>query len=77
MHTCHNPYENRANKKSIWNAVIEGPPARPLKAEKECAKLIPDAIWQLLLDCWNSNPDERPSVNKIIRRIESGNLSKS
>lgn len=75
MHTIHDPYDNRVNKKTIFASIIEGPPARPKRKVVDPAIPISDGVWSLLLKCWNSNAEERPTVNKIIRVIEAGELS--
>jgi hypothetical protein len=76
MHTCHDPYGDRMNKNTIWNAILEGPPARPRDSFYSCEprRLISEPIWELLLECWKGVVDQRPTVNSIVRRLESGDL---
>lgn len=30
-----------------------------------------DEAWRLLEDCWNHDPDQRPSVAEVLERLES------
>ncbi|KAL2918548.1 U1 snRNP protein [Polyrhizophydium stewartii] len=31
----------------------------------------PDGLWELIQDCWNQDPDKRPSFVQIVRTLES------
>jgi len=78
MHECKDPYALQ-NKQTVWTSILKGPPARPRippPNPKDPKRPIPDPIWKLLLTCWNEVVDERPTINSIVRRLESGELSK-
>ncbi|KDQ60410.1 hypothetical protein JAAARDRAFT_56313 [Jaapia argillacea MUCL 33604] len=53
----------------------ERPKIRPKRPNAEdCLKLgISDEVWQLMTDCWEENPSARPSLSKIINRLEAIN----
>jgi hypothetical protein len=72
MYAGSDPYHDLGNKTAIWNAILEGPPARPKPSKKSAASPtpIPDHLWKLLLECWSGIAAQRPSINKIVRRIE-------
>ncbi|KAF5351141.1 hypothetical protein D9756_008335 [Leucocoprinus leucothites] len=43
-------------------------PSRPLP--KDAGEELTDELWRLLEDCWNYEPNDRPSLNEVLRRLE-------
>lgn len=43
-------------------------PSRP--APGKAAKELTDEAWSLLEDCWIHEPDQRPSLEEVLRRLE-------
>ncbi|KAL2916731.1 hypothetical protein HK105_203849 [Polyrhizophydium stewartii] len=37
---------------------------RPIRAAN-----VPDALWQIMRDCWEVNPEARPTLDEVIRRL--------
>ncbi|KAL2918541.1 hypothetical protein HK105_201942 [Polyrhizophydium stewartii] len=58
------PFANAMDEKAVAHAIRRG--VRPARADS-----IPDALWDLLDDCWNKDPAERPAFAQVVRRIEA------
>jgi son of sevenless len=47
----------------IWNEDLR--PERPLR----CVWLS-DALWQLMKECWAKDPNQRPDITDVCRRLQ-------
>jgi hypothetical protein len=45
-------------------------PKRPTEPEV-VANGLDDTLWDLLMDCWKADPQERPTIDQLIARLES------
>ncbi|CUA77196.1 WD repeat-containing protein 5 homolog [Dictyostelium discoideum] [Rhizoctonia solani] len=64
------PYPECRQDFAIIIKVQKGvPPARPLKRLKDNEQ--GNMMWQLLLDCWNRDPNARPSSKKVVDTLVS------
>lgn len=73
MYCGRDPYkEDGVHPIQVWSAILQGPPKRPTRRnlDYEAWSAIPDELWNLLLSCWDANRDERPSINKVLRKLE-------
>ncbi|KXN91804.1 hypothetical protein AN958_11954 [Leucoagaricus sp. SymC.cos] len=43
-------------------------PSRP--SPEETSEELTDEMWNLMEDCWNFEPNERPSLDEVLRRLE-------
>lgn len=43
-----------------------GPPAGFIQQPSE----IPDALWNILLWCWNDDPSERPTMSQLVTEFD-------
>eukprot|EP01119_Soliformovum_irregulare_P026187 TRINITY_DN9933_c0_g1_i3.p1 TRINITY_DN9933_c0_g1~~TRINITY_DN9933_c0_g1_i3.p1 ORF type:complete len:774 (-),score=142.82 TRINITY_DN9933_c0_g1_i3:70-2151(-) len=57
-----NPYVGMSNKETA-EFVTEG---GRMKKPKDC----PDEVYQMMLDCWDREPEKRPTFSEIVKRIE-------
>ena len=64
--TDHRPYwSNRCQNESqttqaIWDGELP---------KREVWRWITDEVWQLLLDCWKQNPEERLDMTEVYERF--------
>ena len=56
------PYPDIATNAQVYEAVIEG---YRMPEPKDC----PKALYQIMLDCWRLNDDERPTFNNIHHHL--------
>ncbi len=64
LFTRETPFNGETIETVIQQVVLEQ--ARPHSiAEYQC----PPPIFQLIQQCWNANPEQRPSFNKIIQDL--------
>ncbi|KAJ7926346.1 kinase-like domain-containing protein, partial [Mycena leptocephala] len=59
------PFFEVANDMAVGLKVIGG--GRPSRLEM----ISPAHLWMLLEDCWDQNPDQRPTMSKILFRLVS------
>jgi len=57
------PYYGMSNKEVIEKVVEED---YRLPSPENC----PEEIYQWMLECWNKEPEERPSFKELYNRIE-------
>jgi hypothetical protein len=51
------------NDALVLFATLEG--RRPERIDS-----IPDAAWDVMVDCWKHSPEERPQTSTLIKRLE-------
>ncbi|KAJ7914680.1 kinase-like domain-containing protein, partial [Mycena leptocephala] len=56
------PFYELPNDMAVALKVTAG--ARPSRPE-----IISDGLWSLLQDCWKEDPNKRPKMTEIIRRL--------
>jgi hypothetical protein len=57
------PFFSLKKDPQVFFATIEG--RRPERVD-----FIPDAAWDVMVDCWKHSPRERPEINLLIGRLE-------
>ncbi|KAJ7705507.1 kinase-like domain-containing protein [Mycena rosella] len=61
------PFYELSNDATIIFKVIGGDrPTRPLSCS---ATTVYDSLWDLIQDCWQGNPDLRPTAAQIVERL--------
>lgn len=58
----------KRGRSSIMMMLYSEPDVRPTRPKDE--DLVTDEVWDLIQDCWKTNPDERPDFVEIHRRLE-------
>jgi hypothetical protein len=58
------PFFGLRHDPAIFSATLEG--RRPERIDS-----IPDAAWDIMVDCWKHSPEERPQTSKLVERLES------
>jgi hypothetical protein len=44
-------------------------PMRP--SEEDCGgHAMPDELWEMAQECWSMKPEDRPSIESLVRRLE-------
>ncbi|KAK7019397.1 hypothetical protein VNI00_018086 [Paramarasmius palmivorus] len=58
------PFHDLSKEAAVLLAILQGKrPSRPLDG------VVPDELWSLMNDCWNSDPTSRPTAEDILRRL--------
>ncbi|KAJ7628448.1 kinase-like domain-containing protein [Roridomyces roridus] len=69
------PFSNLTRDLAVIMAVREGHrPARPPSCTGTPAL---DALWRLLQDCWQGEPQSRPTASQVVERLEGGDIRAS
>lgn len=65
------PYHEKRNDQSVIMAISRGEhPSRPDNIFSEpWETALHNKVWELTTDCWTSDPDERPPVGSVLRRL--------
>lgn len=50
---------------------------RPERPEGVQGVWFTDSVWEMLVHCWSSQPDDRPSLNTVLRCLQDDPLSSS
>lgn len=45
---------------------------RPPRPESTIAGDLDDAMWDLIQDCWKTEPKDRPEITEIYERLKPG-----
>ncbi len=45
---------------------------RPPRPESTIAGDLDDAMWDLIQDCWKTEPKDRPEITRIFERLKPG-----
>ncbi|KAG6905877.1 hypothetical protein DXG01_017127 [Tephrocybe rancida] len=66
------PFAHLTREATIMNRVSNGErPARPFKTSPSWSVWgLTDDIWSSMEACWNSEPEERPSAQLVITRVD-------
>jgi serine/threonine protein kinase len=56
------PYPDFFDKDTIVNFLLRG-------QRLECPETVGDEIYQIMLQCWAENPDERPNFEKLVDKF--------
>lgn len=50
-----------------------GRPIRPQgeDSQKILRRGLHDQLWELLLWCWSNNPENRPTIDEVIKALET------
>ncbi|KXN81954.1 Mitogen-activated protein kinase kinase kinase 1, partial [Leucoagaricus sp. SymC.cos] len=59
-------YETRQNFR-VAHQVVEG--IKPRKPDLQKTRGLTESIWSLMQDCWELNPDKRPTVKQITNML--------
>ena len=66
--TCKKPYSDNLDKTRnhyvFMNAITDGMRPRPLISE-------PKDVMNLITNCWEGDPAQRPSIKKVNENLES------
>ena len=66
--TCKKPYLNDREKTKNYvvfmNAIKDGMRPRPIISE-------PNDVMNLITNCWEADPAQRPSIKKVYENLES------
>jgi len=57
------PYSSYQNNTEIVSAITGG-------IHLPRSTTTPDAVWKLMTDCWNRNPNDRPKFGTILRSLK-------
>ncbi|THH29005.1 hypothetical protein EUX98_g5186 [Antrodiella citrinella] len=59
------------NSKQITGRLFKGlRPVRPTRPVNESkVQEMPDAIWDLICECWDEEPNKRPAMSKVVDRV--------
>ncbi len=41
-----------------------------LRPRQLASEQCPQDIWCIMQDCWNQNPDERPTMEQVLQRLQ-------
>jgi len=64
------PFSHISNEAFIPLAIRDGPlPTRP--DQSITARGLSDAMWDLMNQCWQRNPESRPSMSEIREAIRN------
>ncbi|CAE7170460.1 unnamed protein product [Rhizoctonia solani] len=66
------PFPDRTDINVIF-AVVGG--ALPIRPKELGSGQKGDLMWQLLLDCWNRNPNKRPSAAQVVKAHMQGMIT--
>ena len=61
------PVEEQKNEAVVLRISRGGRPEKPENAQ---AVGLTDEMWKLLESCWRKNPNKRPAMEEIVRRLE-------
>lgn len=48
---------------------------RGYRMPKPSSQYLPDSIYRLMLDCWNKDPDKRPTFEYLYHFLEDFNIT--
>ena len=66
------PFSNY-NSLIVTSKIVEGErPGRPQGGE---AVWFTDDLWEMLEQCWSSQPERRPAVDTVLRWLEQGSTA--
>ncbi|EUC59427.1 tyrosine kinase catalytic domain protein [Rhizoctonia solani AG-3 Rhs1AP] len=63
-------YETKDPKVVIDKVISKKLPARVDYTEFETHSLKPDDMWRLLESCWTYMPEDRPTIDKVIEKLQ-------
>lgn len=65
------PYaELQVNSITLTQFILEG--ILPVRPGQDATKNdVTDEMWGLLLKCWSTRPESRPSVGEVIREVQA------
>ena len=61
------PFEGQKNEAVVLHVSRGGRPEKPENAQ---AVGLTDEMWKLLESCWRKNPNKRPTMEEIVRKLE-------
>ena len=66
--TLKHPFNERENTLSVGPAIVRGErPSRPHAGLLAAPR--GDVVWALVSELWSTNPNERPAMNEVVRRL--------
>ncbi|KAG6902397.1 hypothetical protein C0995_000602 [Termitomyces sp. Mi166 len=71
--TGHHPYYEITKATSVMLSIMQGKtPTRPQDGDPAWLEHgLNDRIWDLMKDCWNFQPSERPNMTIVVLRLDS------
>lgn len=67
MYTGELPYFKLTDNQIIYAVTFRG--SRPTLPEDDQTRGLNDKIWNLLEDCWEEDPSERPTITQAMDRL--------
>lgn len=65
------PYGSSWNNQEVKQKVIEGDRLpKPTSCEQTLSRELIDDLYEIMLSCWKTNPDERPPFQDLSDRFE-------
>ncbi len=69
------PYANIKRKIQLLFRKEHGLlPDRP-QGEQVIKRGLDDSTWELLCECWSKNPEDRPSVNELVKKLSERHVT--
>lgn len=69
MYTRRVPFCNLRHAYQVIGKVLYGD-ARPERPSEMTGRSMSDGVWQLVQNCWDTNPQNRPLAATIARRLK-------
>ncbi|EUC57267.1 Serine/Threonine-kinase TNNI3K [Rhizoctonia solani AG-3 Rhs1AP] len=64
------PYHKHKQAMTVMLKISKGPPKREDHPEFDIYAHRPDEMWELLVDCWKADPEERPTMDDVVSRLK-------
>ncbi|CAE7191127.1 unnamed protein product [Rhizoctonia solani] len=64
------PYHRHKQAMTVMLKIAKGPPPRGDYPDFNTYAYRPEEMWELLMECWRADPEERPSMDEVVTRLE-------